>query len=398
MVKCVVSGCPNRVVTVNANNRGVHNRPPKRFFNFPTDPARVKVWLAALRETDKQDSSEQHLICEDHFLPEDISKNGVNSDAIPIMPPCLDGPMGMISPWGAESSEEEDQWGGGDAAAAADDDEDDAPANVKPLAPEPPPPTEPPAVDPPRQIPAAEKASEARTTSLNPDQKKEVIQTKRVGHRQDVSLGVLTRRFLDIMLAAPDNSLDIRQVVCDMQCRRRRIYDVTNVLEGISLVERQSANKFKWIGKHQISSFLWNDQEMFEREMESLKLVEETLDTLIKRCAQQLFDMTDDTESAALAYVTYEDIRRLAAFQEQTLFVVKAPEETKLEVPPPKEDGIQVHLKGERGPIMVLTCDIGAGGVSREKSSCFLTLEESRIKTSTLHTDSSSPHSGMQST
>ena len=38
-----------------------------------------------------------------------------------------------------------------------------------------------------------------------------------------------------------------------------------------------------------------------------------------------------------LAYVTYEDIRRLAAFQEQTLFVVKAPEETKLEVPPPKE-------------------------------------------------------------
>lgn len=41
---------------------------------------------------------------------------------------------------------------------------------------------------------------------------------------------------------------------------------------------------------------------MFEREMESLKLVEETLDTLIKRCAQQLFDMTDDTESAAYPF------------------------------------------------------------------------------------------------
>lgn len=392
MVKCVVSGCPNRVVTV--NNRGVHNRPPKRFFKFPTDPARVKVWLAALRETDKQESTEQHLICEDHFLPEDISKNGVNSDAIPIMPPCLDGPMGMISPWGAESSEEEDQWGGGND----DDVEDDAPAYVEPLAPEPPPPIEPPAVDPPQQIPAAEKTSEARTTSVNPDQKKEVNQTKRVNHRQDVSLGVLTRRFMDLMLAAPDNSLDIRQVISDMQCRRRRIYDIINILEGISLVERQSANKFKWIGKQQISNFLWNDQEMFEREMESLKLVEETLDTLIKRCAQQLFDMTDDTESAASAYVTYEDIRRLAAFQEQTLFVVKAPEETKLEVPPPKEDCIQVHLKGERGPIMVLTCDIGAGDVSGEKSSCFLTLEESRIKTTTLHTDSSSRQSAMQST
>ncbi len=40
MVKCVVSGCPNRVVNV---NRGVFNRPPKRFFNFPKNPARVKV-------------------------------------------------------------------------------------------------------------------------------------------------------------------------------------------------------------------------------------------------------------------------------------------------------------------------------------------------------------------
>ena len=63
----------------------------------------------------------------------------------------------------------------------------------------------------------------------------------------DVSLGVLTRRFLDLMLAAPDNSLDLRQVISDMQCRRRRIYDIINILEGISLVERQSANKFKWM-------------------------------------------------------------------------------------------------------------------------------------------------------
>ena len=96
----------------------------------------VQVWLAALRETDKQDNTEQHLICEDHFLPEDISKNGVNNDAIPIMPPCLDGPMSMINPWGAESSEEEDQW-----AAAGDDDFEDeggdgVPFNTKLSAPE----------------------------------------------------------------------------------------------------------------------------------------------------------------------------------------------------------------------------------------------------------------------
>lgn len=87
----------------------------------------VQVWLAALRETDKQDSTEQHWICEDHFLPEDISSAGINSDAIPIMPPCLDGPMGLISPWGPQSSEdeEEDRWAPGGGYDDADDDDDD---------------------------------------------------------------------------------------------------------------------------------------------------------------------------------------------------------------------------------------------------------------------------------
>lgn len=59
------------------------------------------------------------------------------------------------------------------------------------------------------------------------------------------------------------------------------------------------------------------------------------------------------------------------------------------------QDCIQVHLKGERGPIMVLTCDIGAGDVSGEKSSCFLTLEESRIKTTTLHTGNKAKSYGL---
>lgn len=38
-----------------------------------------------------------------------------------------------------------------------------------------------------------------------------------------------------------------------------------------------------------------------------------------------------------MAYVTHEDISRLGAFQEQSVIVVKAPEETKLEVPAPTE-------------------------------------------------------------
>nr|XP_046228950.1 transcription factor E2F6 [Scatophagus argus] len=380
MVKCVVSGCPNRVVSVSVN-RGLFKRPPKRFFNFPTDPARVKVWLAALRETDKQNLTEQHLICEDHFLPEDISPDGVNGDAIPIMPPCPDGPMGMISSWGAESSEEEDQWATGGACGGDDDDGsdfgeggDDSSADA-----------EPPAVDPPQQQPDVTKTSGTKTTGVTPHQSVELVHS--VVHKQDVtpdvSVGALAQRFLELMLASPDSLLDIRLVTAGMQTARRRIYDITNVLEGISLIKKQSMHMFKWIGRCHISSFLQRDQQKFQGELDNLKLVEDTLDSLIKCCAQQLFDMTDNMENAASAYVTHEDIMGLQVFQDQTVIVVKAPEETRLEVPPPKEDSIQVHLKAGNGPIVALTSDIG----SADKSGCFLTLEDSGITTTTLHTD-----------
>ncbi|XP_059213216.1 transcription factor E2F6 isoform X2 [Centropristis striata] len=383
MVKCVVSGCPNRSAN---SSRGVLHRPAKRFFNFPRDPARVKVWLAALRETDKQDSLEQHMICEDHFLPEDVSKSGVNSDAIPIMPPYLDGPLGgMISPWGAESSDEEDQWapGGCEEEEEEDDGADQAPVYVELPA------REPAAVDPPQQDPEVKKSPEAKM-SVSLPQRTEGLQAKK--NRSDVALGQLTQRFLELLMADPEGLVDLRQVTTSLQTRRRRVYDITNVLEGISVLERQSANHFKWIGSCPVSNLLWN-QHKFQRELDNLKLVEETLDTLIKSCAQQLFDMTDDTENAEFAYVTHEDVSRLEVFQEQTVLVVKAPEETKLEVPAPKEDSIQVHLIGGRGPITVLTCDVG----TREQSECFLTLEESRLKTDTLHTEPSTPQSAVQS-
>ena len=37
------------------------------------------------------------------------------------------------------------------------------------------------------------------------------------------------------------------------------------------------------------------------------------------------------------AYVTYRDIRDVGAFKDHTLIAIKAPPETRLEVPDPKE-------------------------------------------------------------
>ncbi|AWP20491.1 putative transcription factor E2F6-like [Scophthalmus maximus] len=382
MVRCVVSGCPNRPLRV---NQGPSQRATRRFFTFPEDPVRVKVWLAALRETDEQtDPTEQHLICEDHFLPEDISTDGVNSDAIPIMPPYLDGPVGLIGPWGAGSPEEEDeeeeeQW---TARGCDDDDDDDDEGAASPAAPDPPQaPGEVSENPPDNRNESVEKDISFCCSAALPQRKRSSLPQK--VSRHDASLALLTRRFLELLLSAPGGSLDLRQVAASLQTRKRRVYDITNVLSGIELVQKESANRIKWTGRSPISSFLWKNHQKLQSELEKLQVVEDSLDDLIRSSAQQLFHMTDDVENS--------DVGGLGVLQEQTVIVVKAPEETKLEIPAPREDRVQVHLKSGRGPVVVVTCEVGSGDAvtadpgKKGRGSFFLTLEESRVRTTTLH-------------
>lgn len=63
----------------------------------------------------------------------------------------------------------------------------------------------------------------------------------------DASLGVLTVRFLELLLMSPDGTIDLREVTKSLQTHRRRIYDITNVLEGFNVIEKQTANKVKWM-------------------------------------------------------------------------------------------------------------------------------------------------------
>ncbi|XP_077443003.1 transcription factor E2F6 [Stigmatopora argus] len=370
MVKCVVSGCPNRLLNC---NRGVLSRPPKRFFPFPKDPARVKVWLAALRETNKKETAEQHFICEEHFLPEDVTQDGVSGDAIPIMPPYLDGPLSGMGPWGAESSEEEEeddedhQWGVGDGGLEEEEQE---------------------RADDEGREPAAASLQLQQQVQREPSrvdaQAKKDVRTKKPCANDGIS-APLTRKLLELLLASPGSWLDLHKAAGWLQTRKRHLYDIISVLESISVVQRRSRS-VKWTGECPVSYFLWKTEEKFKEELENLKQEESTLDGLIKKCAQQLFDMTDDQDNVTAAYVTHEDVGRLPAFQEQTVIVVKAPEETKLEVPAPTRDNIKMHMRGGKGPIVVTTCDFGTGGVpvKEEMSGCFMTLDESRIQTQTM--------------
>ncbi|ELT98243.1 hypothetical protein CAPTEDRAFT_109284, partial [Capitella teleta] len=65
--------------------------------------------------------------------------------------------------------------------------------------------------------------------------------------RQEKSLGLLTAKFVSLLQEAPDGVLDLKSAAEQLNVRqKRRIYDITNVLDGIGLIEKRSKNSIQW--------------------------------------------------------------------------------------------------------------------------------------------------------
>nr|XP_055233485.1 transcription factor E2F6 isoform X3 [Gorilla gorilla gorilla] len=188
--------------------------------------------------------------------------------------------------------------------------------------------------------------------------------------RFDVSLVYLTRKFMDLVRSAPGGILDLNKVAMKLGVRKRRVYDITNVLDGIDLVEKKSKNHIRWIGSDLSNFGAVPQQKKLQEELSDLSAMEDALDELIKDCAQQLFELTDDKENERypLTYVTYQDIHSIQAFHEQIVIAVKAPAETRLDVPAPREDSITVHIRSTNGPIDVYLCEVEQGQTSNKRS------------------------------
>ncbi|XP_058248911.1 transcription factor E2F3-like [Hemibagrus wyckioides] len=172
--------------------------------------------------------------------------------------------------------------------------------------------------------------------------------------RYDTSLGLLTKKFVQLLGQSSDGVVDLNQAAEALNVQKRRLYDITNVLEGVHLIKKKSKNNIQWMGCNlsEVGGVLTHKQTL-SSEVAQLVQEERRLDELIQRCTQEVKQMTESSQK--LAYVTYQDLRRDSNLKDQTVIVVRAPSETKLEVPDPQE-GLQVHLTSTKGPIDVFLC------------------------------------------
>jgi len=178
--------------------------------------------------------------------------------------------------------------------------------------------------------------------------------------RYDSSLGLLTKKFVVLLQEADEGVLDLNTAATKLGVQKRRIYDITNVLEGIGLIEKKSKNNIKWKGDGLGSmTDMRKEASGLRHELSDLETQEQTLDRYLQRMQVMLRELAEHRDNAPLAYVTHEDIRALPIFKNETLIAIKAPSGTTLEVPHPDQgmdEGqrrFQVYMRSSSGPIDV---------------------------------------------
>merc|ERR550519_19541 len=199
--------------------------------------------------------------------------------------------------------------------------------------------------------------------------------------RYETSLGLLTKKFVSLFHSDPSGTVDLNKASEGLGVQKRRIYDITNVLEGIGLVEKKSKNTVHWCGAKNYD--LSAEHADLATDLADLEAKENQVDDLIRNAELQLKLLNEDKRHA---YVSYHDLRNIPRFRSQTILAIKAPPEAKLQVPHPSE-GLQIYMSSERGEIEVFLCpeeegmssSSGESESETEQSPLKITMEPGRL-------------------
>ncbi|KAM9785716.1 transcription factor E2F1 [Neosynchiropus ocellatus] len=188
--------------------------------------------------------------------------------------------------------------------------------------------------------------------------------------RYDTSLNLTTKRFLDLLAKSLDGVVDLNWAAQVLNVQKRRIYDITNVLEGIQLISKKSKNNIQWLGDR-VDDATTARQKELQKEVSDLADAEEELNQLLASASLELKQLTEDPKNKRYpfhrprryGYVRCQDLRDSFDSADQMTMVIRAPPETQMQVSDPSQ-GYQVSLKSTRGAIDVFLCPDDTPGVS----------------------------------
>ncbi|CAO1417861.1 unnamed protein product [Diamesa hyperborea] len=157
--------------------------------------------------------------------------------------------------------------------------------------------------------------------------------------RNAKSLGQLTKKFVLMLIENALSGVDLNEACKELGVtQKRRIYDITNVLEGVSLIKKINKNLYQWKGKFDDSddpsaikevNKLLEEQQLLKQEE---SLLDEALESVL--IADNFLKLNE-----SYCYVTRDDLLT-ALGKRQTIFIAKDFKEL-------EQKSNRVHLKGD---------------------------------------------------
>jgi hypothetical protein len=184
------------------------------------------------------------------------------------------------------------------------------------------------------------------------------------------TLSCLTEKFIQLLHHSSrlgEAELDLNRAVRELGIQKRRLYDITNVLEGVGLISKDR-NQVSWAESwpknrtHQqpVSASEKIGQSALAVEIEDLKKHEKFIDDCIATLSDSVREYTKcpkDSERTQVSekgamesppkcklFVTKRDIAELQAYHNDTVIAIRAPSGTSLEVPNPDE-GMRLGMR-----------------------------------------------------
>ena len=134
--------------------------------------------------------------------------------------------------------------------------------------------------------------------------------------------------------------ININEIVKKLKVKKRRIYDITNVLEGIGYIKKLAKNQICWIKSDLINEELneknnnnGNDDLLIKlNKYYELEKEKEKLDLFIEEINKEFESLIEKDEAKQYGYVTYDDIKTLVGNNNNKMIAIKTPPDTSIEL------------------------------------------------------------------
>ena len=176
--------------------------------------------------------------------------------------------------------------------------------------------------------------------SLEKNFQDEESDLKREDSVQENSLGKLTKDFINFIKTTGRKSININDLVNKLGVKKRRIYDITNVLQGIEYLQKSGKNEIVWTKtisnksktKKKQSSTKKNNNNKQKINKEELEKEKNELDKEIEKFKAEFNSIAKKGEFSEYGYITLDDIKSLSINKKVDLVVIKATKGTVMNV------------------------------------------------------------------